>query len=124
MGIRLSRAVLLAATLLIGAGGCAQADAKAKPAPSAARPDTGAGQAAAAQADAGSRGDRATLPLAEVGDCPAICAKLLRCKAGPFDTRSDCSDACEGSIDDRKTAKTYRCVAKAKNCAHVKSCTK
>jgi hypothetical protein len=59
-----------------------------------------------------------------VGDCPAICGKLLRCKAGPFDTLSDCSDACEGSIDDRKSAKTYRCVAKAKDCAHVKICAR
>jgi hypothetical protein len=59
-----------------------------------------------------------------VGDCPAICGKLLRCKAGPFDTLSDCSDACESSIDDRKSAKTYRCVAKAKDCAHVKTCAR
>ena len=125
MAIRISGAVLLAATLLAGASGCARADAKATPAPSTARPDAGGGKTAAApKADAGSPGDRTTLPLAEVGDCPAICAKLLRCKEGPFDTMSDCSDACEGSIDDRKTAKTYRCVAKAKDCAHVKTCTK
>jgi hypothetical protein len=59
-----------------------------------------------------------------VGDCPAICGKLLRCKEGPFDTLRDCSDACEGSIDDRKSAKTYRCVAKAKDCPHVKTCAR
>jgi hypothetical protein len=65
-----------------------------------------------------------TQPVVDVGDCPAICGKLLSCKGGPFDTLSDCSDACEGSIDDRKSAKTYRCVAKARDCAHVKTCSR
>jgi hypothetical protein len=69
-------------------------------------------------------GGAPTLPVAEVGDCPAICDKLLRCKEGPFDTASDCADACEASIDDAKSAKTYRCVARATDCKRIKACTR
>lgn len=123
---RRTRDLLAAAALaLLCASACSIAGAKPKEDKS-----TSASSADAGRATPGSKADRAApdaggeLPIAEVGDCPAICAKLLRCKAGPFDTASDCGDACEGAIDDRRTAKTYRCVAKAKDCAHVTTCAK
>ncbi len=129
MATRTSRAVALAGLFALGAAvGCARADAKSKPQP-AALPAADAAPTPSApksrpRPDGGSPGEAGALPVAEVGDCPAICGKLLQCKAGPFDSLADCSDACEGSIDDRRTAKTYRCVAKARDCSGVKACAK
>jgi tetratricopeptide (TPR) repeat protein len=56
------------------------------------------------------------------GDCEKICAKLLRCKEGPWDTAEDCSAACEGAQEDRIASRTYRCVARAKSCSAVARC--
>ena len=62
------------------------------------------------------------MPAAAEGDCPAICAKLIRCKHGPWDTLADCVDACEGAVEDEVASKTYRCAAKATTCATLKRC--
>jgi hypothetical protein len=64
------------------------------------------------------------LPRVEIGDCPAICEKLQGCKAGPFDSVSECATACEAAIDDPTSAKTYRCVARATDCKRVGSCAR
>lgn len=57
------------------------------------------------------------------GDCEKICAKLLRCKAGPWESAEDCSAACEGAQEDRIASRTYRCVARAKSCSAIARCT-
>jgi hypothetical protein len=62
------------------------------------------------------------LPAAAEDDCVAICAKLIRCKHGPWDTNADCVDACEGAREDETASKTYRCAAKATTCAKLKRC--
>jgi hypothetical protein len=62
------------------------------------------------------------LPAVPRGDCPAICGKLLKCKAGPWDSAADCASACEASIDDATSAKTYRCAARARSCAAIAKC--
>jgi hypothetical protein len=66
----------------------------------------------------------AKLPRVEMGNCPAICEKLQGCKAGPFDSVSECATACEAAIDDPTSAKTYRCVARAIDCKKVGSCAR
>jgi hypothetical protein len=66
----------------------------------------------------------AKLPRVEMGNCPAICEKLQGCKAGPFDSVSECTTACEAAIDDPTSAKTYRCVARAADCKKVASCAR
>lgn len=60
----------------------------------------------------------------DMGDCAAICAKLVQCKAGPFSSASDCQAACEGASEDPVASKTYRCVAKAKGCVPVAKCAR
>jgi len=62
------------------------------------------------------------LPRVEMGDCPAICEKLQRCKEGPFDAVSECTTACEAAIDDPTSARTYRCLARATDCRRIRSC--
>jgi hypothetical protein len=128
LAIRTSWVAILLIVVGLSGAACSRAGATASPEPVASHGRTDAGQLSAprsASPDGGKvEADRGALPVDEVGDCPAICGKLLRCKEGPFDTLNDCSDACEGSIDDRKSAKTYRCVAKAKDCAHVKTCAR
>jgi hypothetical protein len=64
------------------------------------------------------------LTVAEAGDCSAICAKLVGCTHGPWDTEQDCRDACEAAIEDDTAARTYRCAAKATSCTKIKRCGK
>jgi hypothetical protein len=126
LAIRTSYAAVALAAVGLGGTTCARSGATASPEPVASNGRTDADQVSVPRRSNPDGGKtelaREALPVEEVGDCPAICSKLLRCRQGPFDTLSDCFDACEGSIDDRESAKTYRCVAKAKDCGHVKAC--
>jgi len=127
LALRISSAPVILAAVGLFVAACSRADATVARGTHVQHARIDAGPAAPANPavddGAGGAAARVTLPVADVGDCPAICDKLLRCKQGPFDALADCSDACESSIDDRTSARTYRCVAKAKDCAHVKSCT-
>jgi hypothetical protein len=90
----------------LGRGGAAAPKPDGKMAPPTAKPDGGAPE----------------LGVASEDDCAAICAKLLRCQHGPWDTEEDCRDACDGAIDDATSSRTYRCAAKATTCAKLKRC--
>jgi hypothetical protein len=69
-------------------------------------------------------GGASELPVAGEGDCSAICAKLLRCKHGPWDNEQDCRDACEAAAEDDTASRTYLCAAKGTSCAKIKLCGK
>ena len=61
-------------------------------------------------------------PILVLTDCPGICQRLSDCAAGPFKSLNDCAAACEASIDDVVSGRTYSCVARAKFCKNVKRC--
>jgi hypothetical protein len=107
-GMRRSVAWAVVFTLVALSGGAISRRAAGAPAARPSKADGGAGD----------------LPVAQAGDCPAICAKLLKCKAGPFDTSEDCTAACEASLDDGVSAKTYRCAARARSCAAIAKCSR
>jgi tetratricopeptide (TPR) repeat protein len=65
---------------------------------------------------------QSSLAVVDAGDCAKVCDKLLQCKAGPWSSKDDCMEACDGAREDRVASKTYRCAAQAKTCKAVSSC--
>jgi hypothetical protein len=86
--------------------------------------ESGGGGAGSSTAPVRSEGATSELAVADGGDCPAICAKLLRCKHGPWDNEQDCRNACEAAVEDDTASQTYHCAAKATSCSKLQLCGK
>lgn len=118
---QLCRAFACVSAIMAGCGSTTKPTSRHDPLPATAVASESADSATPVLTPTGAEG-AATFVSCSEDDCSRICAKLLKCRVGPWDQEGDCIDACGMSNEDETSGATYSCVAKSVDCDQVHRC--